>query len=160
MNTNTSIAHSLRNFLRPQMLLMLFFVALSVAACKKDDDNDDDDDGHSHSHGTGTYEATIAITSPDQSMYMNGDNVDIKVSFTNDATIHNVSVKLINLSNNDAEEHAYEMHVHEEDGAYEYTHSHTFSVTGHTDYRLEAKTWDHGSEAEAISKTFEFHVMP
>lgn len=160
MKTKAISYNTLGGMLRPKAILMLLFVALSVAACKKDDDGDDDDtDEHSHSH-TEEYEATINIKTPDQNMYMNGDNLDMVIDFTNDATIHNVSVTLINLSNNNTEEYTFDDHVHQEDGSYTFTHTHTLSVTTHTNYRLVAKTWDHSSDATPIEKTHEFHVMP
>ena len=161
MKINSIFNQILRPILRPQFLLILL-MAIAVAACEKDDGDEAEDDGHghshSHSHGDGEYKATISIASPDKGMFMNGDQVELAVNFTSDETVHNVSVKLINLTDNN-EEHSFESHVHQ-DGAYNYSHVHTFNVSTHTDYRIEAKPWGHDENGNIITNTFDFHVMP
>ena len=138
-------------------LFFFSFIALGLltfSACG------DDDTSAATEH---EYHAHI-ITPEDNSTFMQGDMVNIKIDFEdhNGNTVHNIAVRIYNKA--DGTEILNETeHVHAETG--EYTYEKDFmlmhsEVAGHSDWILEAKVWGHmDGEGEEIS-THEFHVHP
>ena len=131
------------------MMFALSLFAAGFSSCKEED----------HMHGD-TYEANINFVTPaaDQE-FTSGEEVHMEINFTNDATIHNVMVRVIRDSDQ-AEVFLWEYHVHAETGSYMFHEHVMLTATGHEHFTIEASTWDHDSEAVPIVATRSIHVEP
>lgn len=124
-----------------------------VVACNNDDDD-----------ATPEIEYNIEIISPDDTDKKVGDEITLKVDFSeaNDQTVHHVKVKIYNEMDNTVVffEGPGEAHVHETDGAHTVEQTLTLDVDPHTDWIVEAKIWGHEAGAHEKVVTSKFHVHP
>ncbi len=146
------------------MKKIFFFLAIVASvsfltSCGDDDDQMSDDPQYS-----------ITINSPNaEDKHVNDDlTINIDMISGSNMTVHHANIRIYNKDDNSII--AYnraddeEMHVHEDDGNFNWTYTlkldETNNVTAHSDWILEAKVWGHEAGLAEVVETLEFHVHP
>jgi hypothetical protein len=105
------------------------------------------------------YEATIGIMSPGEGLTMDaGDNVHLHINFDNADIIHHVQVTITREHDGEVVYDTGEIHA-DADQHYEHHGDYVIETMMHSDFTVEARTWDHDAE-EPLIATRSFHAHP
>lgn len=106
------------------------------------------------------YTATITFLQPAEGADFDaGDTLRPLVRFEREGTLHNVRLTVTRQMDGALVHDSGERHVHA-DGLHELGAVLVLETMHHSDFVLEASTWDHGGEAQPVTATRTVHAHP
>ena len=136
----------------------LIFLSLVVIACSKTGPGNVDDDSSLHIIDTNdTIPPDIEINTPIAAqVFSNGSSIDITGKITDNGGLYRGSIRITNDVNNAViKEQLYEIHGFQ---LYNFSLSHTASVTTPSDYTVTVLFEDHG--LNQVSRSVKIKVNP